>query len=68
MSDLAPQIPKTEALQEQSARKPPGKVFKKCKSATFQIDGATYTIGKIFSIIYNIIFTMATSLSNIQSM
>lgn len=23
-----------------------GKVFKKCKSATFQIDGATYTIGK----------------------
>lgn len=22
-----------------------GKVFKKCKSATFQIDGATYTIG-----------------------
>ncbi|CAH4012755.1 unnamed protein product [Pieris brassicae] len=25
-----------------------GKVFKKCKSATFQIDGATYTIGKPF--------------------
>jgi hypothetical protein len=24
-----------------------GKLFKKCKSATFQIDGATYTIGKI---------------------
>lgn len=24
-----------------------GKVFKKCKSATFQIDGATYTIGKL---------------------
>ncbi|GLV42519.1 hypothetical protein CBL_03256 [Carabus blaptoides fortunei] len=24
--------------------RPPGKVFKKCKSATFQIDGATYTI------------------------
>ncbi|CAG4943685.1 unnamed protein product [Colias eurytheme] len=23
-----------------------GKIFKKCKSATFQIDGATYTIGK----------------------
>jgi hypothetical protein len=23
-----------------------GKLFKKCKSATFQIDGATYTIGK----------------------
>lgn len=23
-----------------------GKVFKKCKSATFQIDGATYTIGE----------------------
>lgn len=46
MSDLAPQIPKNEALQESSARKPPGKVFKKCKSATFQIDGATYTIGK----------------------
>lgn len=22
-----------------------GKIFKKCKSATFQIDGATYTIG-----------------------
>lgn len=22
------------------------KLFKKCKSATFQIDGATYTIGK----------------------
>lgn len=26
---------------------PSGKVFKKCKSATFQIDGATYTIGKL---------------------
>ena len=24
-----------------------GKLFKKCKSATFQIDGATYTIGKV---------------------
>ncbi|KAJ9582960.1 hypothetical protein L9F63_022696, partial [Diploptera punctata] len=23
-----------------------GKLFKKCKSATFQIDGATYTIGR----------------------
>ncbi|CAB3230464.1 unnamed protein product [Arctia plantaginis] len=23
-----------------------GKIFKKCKSATFQIDGATYTIGE----------------------
>jgi hypothetical protein len=26
-----------------------GKLFKKCKSATFQIDGATYTIGKIYT-------------------
>lgn len=26
---------------------PSGKVFKKCKSATFQIDGATYTIGEL---------------------
>ncbi|CAG4997511.1 unnamed protein product [Parnassius apollo] len=24
-----------------------GKLFKKCKSATFQIDGATYTIGEL---------------------
>jgi hypothetical protein len=28
-----------------------GKVFKKCKSATFQIDGATYTIGELRLII-----------------
>lgn len=27
---------------------PGGKLFKKCKSATFQIDGATYTIGKLY--------------------
>lgn len=27
-----------------------GKVFKKCKSATFQIDGATYTIGEFHGI------------------
>lgn len=26
-----------------------GKIFKKCKSATFQIDGATYTIGEFSS-------------------
>lgn len=26
-----------------------GKLFKKCKSATFQIDGATYTIGKFYT-------------------
>jgi hypothetical protein len=26
-----------------------GKLFKKCKSATFQIDGATYTIGKSYT-------------------
>lgn len=27
------------------------KLFKKCKSATFQIDGATYTIGKCYALI-----------------
>jgi hypothetical protein len=26
------------------------KLFKKCKSATFQIDGATYTIGKFYAL------------------
>lgn len=29
------------------------KLFKKCKSATFQIDGATYTIGMFISFIVN---------------
>lgn len=27
-----------------------GKLFKKCQSATFQIDGATYTIGECLNI------------------
>lgn len=27
------------------------KLFKKCKSATFQIDGATYTIGKSYALL-----------------
>lgn len=30
---------------------PIGKLFKKCKSATFQIDGATYTIGESINFI-----------------
>lgn len=30
----------------------PGKLFKKCKSATFQIDGHTYTIGKVLKIYF----------------
>lgn len=33
-----------------------GKVFKKCKSATFQIDGATYTIGKLLKACFSIVF------------
>lgn len=42
-SSETPQKPRTVP-----APAPPGKVFKKCKSATFHIDGATYTIGKCF--------------------
>lgn len=34
----------------------PMKLFKKCKSATFQIDGATYTIGKLTCSIKVLVF------------
>lgn len=37
---------------------PIGKLFKKCKSATFQIDGATYTIGESMKF-YNILYRYA---------
>jgi hypothetical protein len=30
------------------------KLFKKCKSATFQIDGQTYTIGECFYFVHKI--------------
>lgn len=35
----------SEKAKEASST-PLAKIFKKCKSATFQIDGQTYTIGK----------------------
>ena len=38
------------------------KVFKKCNSATFQIGGATYTIGKITLMKLNQLFTVNTCL------
>lgn len=39
-----PGAPSTHTSQQRQTVS--GKIFKKCKSATFQIDGATYTIGK----------------------
>lgn len=38
-----PGAPSTHTSQQRQTVS--GKIFKKCKSATFQIDGATYTIG-----------------------
>lgn len=42
-------VPNDPALHGSAIRQVvSGKLFKKCKSATFQIDGATYTIGELF--------------------
>ncbi|KAK1128202.1 hypothetical protein K0M31_002672 [Melipona bicolor] len=48
------------------------KLFKKCKSATFQLDGATYTIGIVKNILrnninyicYSMIFQVVRNLGN----
>lgn len=43
---LSAMDPKETPPKEEKQPPPSGKLFKKCKSATFQIDGATYTIGE----------------------
>lgn len=54
-------------MSEQKSKGPPPpplpppyphqKLFKKCKSATFQLDGATYTIGKYRREYANLLFS-----------
>lgn len=39
----------TDTVTVPSRQAVAGKLFKKCKSATFQIDGATYTIGEFYT-------------------
>lgn len=47
-----PSATATDVVTVPSRQAIAGKLFKKCKSATFQIDGATYTIGEFHALSY----------------